>query len=763
VDTLTAALDSATGTWATPQVEVDWANDGYDGDGTIDDLSALVGAITIHQSLDDGLPSDITYTSGSDSTSSATWDVGGSGSLRPEQYWSPDNTNSPIASYERDVAAVSVALGAITDVGPQRATVFTGQMSDAPIQGRQVTVDAVSKTRLKMTKAIQAPPIYGDKIGLTATWPVSWAATQCGVYASPPPRGGCRLWAPMHGSAQPFLPAIGRKDTTSVIRDLATGLTGPRPIFTDGPFVAAIDCARTLARAHQLDWTYIPVAPGADLLTTVGNAGRVEFWVRGDSTDAVGSPAALAALDIVHVGGAFTRGGVDLNRHAFMRVNDGAGHTVTLTSVDTLPTDGNWYFVGAAYDIAAKKLWVTNFNGTTTSTGAPTLTTGSLPGTENYDPDNLGDGLDLFACLPIAEFQLTSGAQANPDNFPWINSADFVWTQGAVIRNSTLSMQALAETTATEAWAFASNYAQADLAATRTDELDRFNYLPASYWTETAQATIADTISTSVNAGTDLAASKDLTKIRNSVTVNYQTTRVDGDVPPARSLLHVGFTVYTLPPGTTTIVATFTSPAVSVEYVNDGSGMYIINATDVANGEGPARNFISANTAADGSGTYATAGQIVAKVTSWDAGKATVTVVNTTGTTYYTVNSGVVPYLNINGSAFVAGDATVTVEDSTSVAARGVRGLTFDAKVIQDATTANALATTLKNKAGTPLRQVTVTVRGDPRRQPGDLIELADPTATNIAGTWRILTIDHSFNGPEYTQALTLVESTLFG
>jgi hypothetical protein len=95
-----------------------------------------------------------------------------------------------------------------------------------------------------------------------------------------------------------------------------------------------------------------------------------------------------------------------------------------------------------------------------------------------------------MAFIPVAEMHLTAGANANPVTAPWLASVAF--TPDVTMRPSILELVALTETTPREAWEFLGALAQSELAMIRTDELDRFNYLPMSYWAETAQQTVVD-------------------------------------------------------------------------------------------------------------------------------------------------------------------------------------------------------------------------------------------------------------------------------
>jgi putative tail protein len=756
-----AAISASSGVWAAPQVHADWANDGYGGDGTIDDLSLQEGrAIVINQAMDDGMPSDVSAVTGKDPTSTVQFPAGGkvvSGVLLSgPQYWSLDNTSSPISAYDRDVAALTVAHGLVTAGGIERVTVFTGQMSDAPVSGRAATVMGVSKTRLKMTKTVQPAPIIGDWMGLEATWPVSWALAQCGIYVSPPPRSGCRLWIPMHGSTQPFLPNTPRKTIGSVVSDVTGGNPTVRPSFIDGPYLAAVNLGRTFANPNRLSTGGLPVAAGTDLLSKNASAGRLEFWVRGDAVDNSIStpPTTLVNLFVAPGSPTIASGGVDINRHVFLEINDGT-NDITYTSSGTLPTDGAWYFVGVAWDVVNKKLWL-NLNGTVSSSTFSALTTSTLVASESFNPDNTSvSSVQMSARLPIAEVHLTSGAQANADNFPWLNDAAYTatWSVGAVLKRSNLQLFALGEQKPREVWEFVNSFAQAELASVRTDELDRFWYLPLSYWVATAQQTVGDAWSTLVNAGKDFQVTRDPSKIRNQVTVTYTDSRLGHYLLAQNDFVAVDFTQRTLNPGTTVVTLQFGSPVATVEYLADP--FLLIDGTYTSP---PVRSFLSANTATDGSGSYATTGQLVANITRWDAGSCDVTIVNTTNTTFYTIHP-TLQYINIAGAFLTqVKTASVTVNDTVSQSARGVRGLSVSLPAITDKTTATWVAGEILARSRVARKVLEVTLRGDPRRQPGDLVTFTDPGNTQLGGSWRVMAITHTIDAARYEQDVTAVQ-----
>jgi hypothetical protein len=47
-------------------------------------------------------------------------------------------------------------------------------------------------------------------------------------------------------------------------------------------------------------------------------------------------------------------------------------------------------------------------------------------------------------------------------------------------------------------------------------------------------------------------------------------------------------------------------------------------------------------------------------------------------------------------------------------------------------------------------------VFGEARRQPGDLVEVADPSLTRISGQWRLQSVTHKFSGGSYTQQVRI-------
>jgi hypothetical protein len=359
--------------------------------------------------------------------------------------------------------------------------------------------------------------------------------------------------------------------------------------------------------------------------------------------------------------------------------------------------------------------------------------------------------LAMNTYLPIAELQICGGAQANPDNYVWVNDPTYWSTAsaGADIRPSQLNLVGLSELQAREAWEYISSFAQAELAMMRTTETDKFAYYPIPWLAETAQQTAQQALSTSTNLDGSLTLKKDPTIIRNQATVNYLAATAVGTVQWRRSTIHDDFTVNTIPPGVTTITYLTDVPTLWVETAYDPFDTPTGAAVET-------RNFVCLNTATDGSGTYvSSSSQVRVRVSAFTPSSVTVEYTNLTGTTYYTVNNTTNPYVHILGLALITGETSHISQSATSIATRGVRGLTLDAPAIQDETTATWVANELVARLMRPRVSVTGTVRGDPRRQPGDMVTLADPTGTKATGNWRLATIDHNVQGADYTQDIT--------
>ena len=758
-------------TFTNPRLRTDWDGTGYGGDGTIDDLSGqMAEEWDVDHALDDGYPDTVAFVAGS-SVPELTTDVAGravSGvPVTGPAYWSVQRIDSPVYAFERDVAPVTFDVGLVTASGQEYARVFTGQMVNTPVRDGQATLHTLSAARLKLMRYVQPPAfpaVYAG--GLRAEWPISYALLQCGLGPGPAIRTGCVWHAPMHGSLWRMLPTDNTTGTFEkwniferAAGDVDVALDGVD--WIPGPYVSAPDLQLLTAlsrRAYLAPLRFDDSAGQADALSTAGNVGRVEMWVKGDPTDFNTAPGGSGTvsqlcgfhLEVNTVSPPHVTIGIDRARKVSVVVYDGT-NTRTLTSAATLPTDGAWYFVGAAYDFTADKLWV-NLGGTAASS-AEVMSTAALPTADNYG----GASPYFLSYLPCAEVTFTTGVQANPDSYPlWRNDAGFAPV--SVVARSSIGLVVSAETQPREAWEFISEYAKAELAMMRPTELDAFEYLPLGWWVRDEQQAVTDLIATDLNAG-PVGIDLDPTKIRNSVQVSYTATSIPSFSAEAGQYR----IIYALPAeveiaiarGVSYLTVTLSAPTVrtfgSAEVV-DGAQAALVAAGNNATA------FCTLNDALDGSGTYATAEQMLIVVDSWDAGKVVLKFTNLTTITWYLANAeSSVPALRLAGLPVTTDQARVLEEDTTSITARGPRGIDVSAPILQTEESARRLARNLKMNLRRAVATIGddsqgITVTGNPLRQPGDLVQIRDAETGITDDLWRLQGVKHKGRGVSYTQ-----------
>lgn len=753
------AVTGAGGVWAESQLEVDWTGAGYQGDDSIDNLTRQLGDWTVTHHLDDGYPDQVTFISGI-GVGTLDAELGAPPAyltdnlpMKAAEYFSPFNPASPVYGFERDIPPVTIEAGLVTDGGPERVRIFTGQMTDIPIRRGEASLKALSATRLKLKALVQPPAAYGLYQGANATWPITYALHSCGVYPSPPPQTGCRFWLPLHGSVRAFLPAVNG----SVLNSFAYvgGVTGPtrvNPIrWVDGPFVAAggfsyidADSRQEMVALEQGTDTFL--APGEELITSTGK-GKVELWVKGVDTDlnAVPGASGVSASSWFRFIALGTSGNnLDLgirsdNRKLYISWSDGTngGNFISTMAV---PADDEWHFVGFAWDFATEHRWM-NIDGVIEVSTSSVINPLLMPATEVFAASRPYVAING---LPTAEIQITGGY--TPDNHAgWLNELEGVtWTRTATVTRSLIELTSIAEKEPREAWELIGSYAQVELASMRTDETDVFQYLGLSHWAQDAQQAIVDRISTDENAGA-IDVNIDPTKIRNAVVVNFsESYNMD-----LFGLVFSSQDTQELRPGVTTIIVALDPAATEIR------GFTFANVAAADTVEPTDTNTVSINATATGTGDYATTDQVSAVVASWNPGSATITVTNVTLTTYYLANNKNWPTMTIAAKALQGRSASVTESSAASIALRGERSITVAAPALHSRYDARRLAQRIRSALSDPVPVADeIPVMGDPRRQPGDLVTVEDPTVTRASGLWRVQSITHESRGPNYVQRL---------
>jgi hypothetical protein len=506
-----------------------------------------------------------------------------------------------------------------------------------------------------------------------------------------------------------------------------------------------------------------------DQMSLANSKGRMGFWVRGDAN--VDGPAYLPSGNNYLIN--FTinaadrydqfQGWVQFNISAATRKpvigwgNQAVGTGfVTVSDAYILPTDGNWHFYGFYWDYAAGQYGV-RLDSTVSSisnyfnTTDPRNDTSLLAPTEAQNRASAGDtDIRLLAHLPVAEFMINSGESFSSTLF----NSWYAPTPNATMRATNMPLAAVAEPGTVNVWDTLSSLAQTSLSAYRCDETDSYNFLPQGYFGETAQMTSSAVQDTSKNTA-DLVADVDTSKTRNSISVQFKDSRIDGTIQAL--LLYTS--VVEVPAGTSYITFPLDIPCAEAHGAfSTISGFVNLTSAQITTPILPKNsNFITANNSPDGGGTILDNLQVSAQLISADATSIYVKLVNNTKNPAYLANNGdQIPVLQFLGYGVRSTDGYIKLSDAESVKIRGERSLSVDLPWIQDRLTAQDIAAGLLGTLANPRPQLALNVMGDPRRKPGQLITVADAEGTHAAGSWRVLSVTHNVNGPQYTQDLVV-------
>lgn len=704
-------------------------------------------------------------------------------------YFSPFNKISPLSGWERDTAPTTAAVNVVTPTGPVPTTVFTGVMADIPVSNRSATLQAVSSTRLKMDKSFTVPTVNGGREGATTDWYASYIASQGGQYFGPAPTRNTRFWAPLHGSLHPHMDGP-TSYCTSYNYDLSRSAVGDawaqRPKVVDGPFATAMygqmtnDFVESNSIVTDPNWQTEP--PGVanpltyDLLSKLNGKGRLTFFIKADPN--VATPAAMGALDpylfrftLYNL----TPSGSSTNYIEFkIRGDRQYDHTLVNTASAvgglTLPTDGAWYLIGFGWDYIAGTT-VGKRNGFNWSTNAHSSSINDLPSsTRDLYSRGLFTNAFIQSRLPISDIDISFGPETytgTPANdwSSWRRASSYLVPalpgQNATFRPTKIPLNAIAEPVPVQGWSKLQELAQSTLYSTRLNEEDNLEYVPLSYFGETAQMTVstANILDTSLNAS-QVEFEADATKTRNIVTTEYQELRVDSS---RSSVLEITSPI-SLPRG-----ESFQTFALDTQIAETHGAAFwqstipdiqVLTGTQIDGGAAIQNEHVmTPNVFYDGASIgrrFSTA--VKARIVSWDTSTVTIRFRNGFPIPIWLSNSGnQIPVLRILGYPIRRSDAYTTVRDPGSVGLRRERALTAGLPWIQDRDSAEMITAALVNQVARPRPQISITVMGDPRRRPGQLTKLIDATGTAVNGTWRIMACTHRQAGAMYVNDLELV------
>lgn len=714
--------------------------------------------------------------------------------LDAQTYFSPFNKQSPVYGFDRDTAPVTAAINVVTPEGNVPTTVFTGIMNDISVSGRTANLDASSRTRLKLDRSIKIPTVNGYREGADTDWLAGYLLAQGGQYTGVCPGPNTRWWAPMHGSLHPWMDGPATfpfSQAFSTARTPGVSYRNNNHRTVDGPFVSGMYAQMKNAEVIQNeilpDPQWATVVPGVDnpltydIHSKLNSTGRMSVRLRCDPVDA--APAALGGLEdwifaytLYNLNpngsaGCYVRFQINSNGTITTWVGNSFTHTAGSYPAYQYVPDGDWHFFGFAWNYAIGEAKIRQDGSGTAPTTGYSGNLSELPNSqaELYDR-GLITGAWVQSRVPMSEFQVEIGPECWVTQ-PWNPSGGgWQWTGAgnppgsnslnATYRPTRQPLAAVAIGAPVQGWPVLQSVAESTLSHLRINEEDNAEFLPLDYFGETAQMTVntANILDTSVNAA-ELGFVADPSKIRNLVTTEFKEVRV----ATSRSTILETNAVIEIPQGETFKTFALDTPTVETHGASvwQGTAPNIVKLTSsqISNPSTiPNEHVMTANFLSDGSGTVIASSALQARIVSWDNSTVTIRFRNTWPATLYLANNGSqVPTLRILGYVVEEVDAYATVQDPGSVGLRRERALTTGLEWIQDRDTALDVTTKMVSILARPRPQVAVTVMGDPRRRPGQLVSLVDATGTRASGTWRILACKHKQSGGMYVNDLELV------
>lgn len=722
--------------------------------------------------------------------------------MTPTQFWSPFNKSSPVLGFDRDTANVDFAFNTVTDDGVSSTPLFSGLMQDVALSsGQSVELSAVSKTRINLNRSLTLPLVTGRRESLTVDWIVSWLLMHADLFIGTAVSPYTRFWASGFGSVHGEIDAkMGYNygqywDTTTTggptgIRDGRLGaVSGPNYLgmfacstqnYTQEIIMNPLDLHRqSLEDLPPFVGEQNDAVPLQSQFAWSGAAGRISFWLKGDTSVPNGANVSPSDNYVFQYLLQAVRGDGYVLGRVWLRINNSrqfsvqmgngtAGYGTVNWASPTwdLPSDGNWHFYSISWswwDGAVNLLldgaslgstyWDTNgfitYDGWVYDTDEEIYAVGGRV-------DNL-----IRTHMPIAEVIIESAYEVYEDNFADVWPAARVRSFSAIARPSFSPVNVTPSDEPVNGWDTLSELARNVMAMYRANEGDGFEFLPPTYFGETAQLTATTVADTEVNAQ-DLAVAYDPSQSRNVVTLNFIDTQVDLGYS---TVLAVQSAV-SIPPGLSTGVFTLDVPVGELHGASSPHAAWWtltnLTSTQITAGTRPNNvHFMTLNTNADGTGVVLAANSVTAYIDSYTQTTITIIFNNKTGVTQWMVNNyqgdNQLPFLQILGYAVRESQGYVTERDGGSIGTRRERALSADMNWIHDRPAAQRLASWMVTALARPRAVMTVVVQGDPRREPGQVVTVADAQDTQADGLWRILSVTHQGNGPQFTQTLQLM------
>lgn len=694
------------------------------------------------------------------------------------RFYSPFNTDSPLYGWDRDNAAMQAAINVQGDAGEISTSIYKGQMADIRLNGRSAQLMGISKTRLDMDVSVPLPVVWAYRENCTVDWFATYLMARGGQFGGPAPGPRARYWAPAYGSTHAHLAGDLTYNCGFRYSDPA-GTTGWKPpTVTDGPFNSAMYAEQQNAQTLEVCHTFIPSSERLpnwgtdttvyDQISQANNIGRFHCWIKGNavaSSPTGHSPAVntimvyvLQALDVA----SNIRGGLEIGirsdtRKLYAKMGDYNIGYITVDSTVVLPTDNLWHFVGFAWNFVGNLVKV-KMDATEQVLSGFATSPSPLPTTDARQYEVGGRIFNrLRFHLPHSDIEVEAG----PDRYSaaWTRYYPNPTGQTATMRPTFQAIEVISDSVPVQGWDTIAELAQASLSYYRCNETDGFEFLPPKYFGETAQLTPVMIADTEVNAS-ELNVVNDPTKTRNVVTVQFTQTLADSVITPALKFS----TATEIPKGTTTMVFLLEEPIAELHKASDLGQSVPILLTNLTEAQVDAAtipagvHYMTINDTQDGSGLYLNNVNTKGRIIAWDASSVTITFTHNNPKSVWLVNDGSsVPFLNIMGYVVKYIDGYVTKRDGGSIGTRRERALTSEIPWIHNRAVATAIAQQLVGMLSRPRAEVSVTVMGDPRIKPGNMVTLADSDGTQAKGPWRVLAVTHNAVGAQYTLDLDLV------
>lgn len=717
--------------------------------------------------------------------------------MTPGEFWSPFNEESPVVDFERDTAAISLDFNVVTEDGTQGSRLYTGQMDDVAVGGgNSANLESSSLTRSTLNRSVNLPIIFGRREGGSIDFLISWLAARSDRFVGPAPGPYARWWVPCYGSIHDGLGGSLSFHYEMYWTPTEANIGLRNPTFVEGPFLTGAFACHTENYTQEIvlqgidlwrndeiwPWVtenYLPSEYAQDIFSFGCNSGRVSFWVRGDATYA-GTPPNVGSGNrylfnfthqMLNSAGAVLgsiRTYMEPDRQLYVQMGNATDSYTTLTYGGSLalPTDDAWHFysVSWSYDEGTMKV---RRNGVSTST-SQFATDGRNGFTGWYDTEAAlyasGGKIDTSfrSHLPMSDFIMETGypvySSSGSDIWPVYPWPSFTMTT----RPTGAQIATVPDDSPVNAWESLADLARNTMSMYRADEYDGLEFLPPVYWGESTQQTVAFDVDTELNAE-ELTITADPTKSRNVVTVKFLETSIDEMFATCLAMT----TVTEIPPGLTDVVFTLDYAIAEIHgAATPYSAVWTITnltQTQITAGTGAAydKHYMSVNTVADGSGVVLEERSVLGLIIGYTQTTVTIRFQNKTGKMAYLANNyqgdEQLPSLRILGYLIKQSDAYVTERDGGSIGLRRERAMEVDMDWVHDRFTAQQLASVLVSTLAHPRHEIKAVVMGDPRRRPGQVVEVRDPGQSKANGIWRVMSIEHNIDGPQYTQTLQLV------